>query len=99
MWEFRGDNKIITARTVFNNDPTQWRITDNSTTLLLKSRWTNTLDEWSLRSDDYGDFRLYTKWKNDPREWIIEDELDTAIPLPMKMAALFLVVFHNAPKK
>ncbi len=98
QWEVRGDNKIITARTIFNDDPTQWRITDDRITLTLTARRTSRLEEWSLRTDDYGQFQIYTAWEGDPREWVIEDYLDESISLPMKMALVFMAVMPSLPK-
>ena len=98
-WEIRGDNKVVTARTLWNNNFREWRITDNNRQLTLKSRYGNLLEEWVLRSTDYGHFEMATSWEGDPRDWIIIDELDEQISLPMKMALVFVVVYHSSPKQ
>ena len=47
QWELRSyTGNIVTIRTMWANDLTEWRVTDNSVTLNLKSRWKNQLDEW-----------------------------------------------------
>jgi len=97
-WEIRGNNDIITARTIYNDDPSQWRITDDRITLQLHARWSNQLEEWSLRTNDYGTFAIYTTWEGDPRDWTVEDSLDNSIGLPMKMALVFVAIFPNIPK-
>ena len=98
-WEIRGTNKVVTARTLWNNDFREWRITDNARQLTLKTRYGNLSEEWVLRSSNYGHFEMITSWEGDPRDWIIVDELDEQISLPMKMALVFVVVFHSSPKE
>jgi len=98
-WEIRGDNQIVTARTVFANDFRQWRITDNSTRLTLQSKYGNRWDEWAIKEVTYGNFQIYTNWEGDPREWIIVDEFEDEISFPMKMAIVFIAVFHSSPKE
>ena len=100
QWELRTyDGSIITMRAAWANDLTEWRITDNTTTLLFRSRWTNQYDDWGLKDQKYGQFHLYTLRSRDPREWAIEDSLDATISLPIKMAMVFLAVFHASPKQ
>lgn len=97
-WEFRGNNEIVTARTLWNNNLLEWRITTRSGQYTLKSRYGNLLDEWQLRNSKNGTFRMYTNWEGDPRDWIIIDELDEAISLTTKIAMMFIVVYHSSPK-
>lgn len=97
-WEIRGDNRIITARTLYRGDPMEWRITDNTNQLTLNNRYGNTSDHWTIRDSDHGYFSVYTAWEGDPRDWIIEDELGPAIDLPMKMALVFIAIYHSIPK-
>lgn len=97
-WEISGGSELITARTLWKDNPTEWRITNNSQTITLKSRWSNNFSEWQLKSDRYGSFRIFQDWEGDPREWIVEDDLDEDISLHMKIAILFLVTFHSSPK-
>jgi hypothetical protein len=99
QWELRSFNgNIITMRTAWPKDLTEWRITDNSITLVLKTRYTNQLDDWSLRDQTHGSFRIYTQQRMDPRDWIIDDRLDASVSGSMKMALLFLAVYHGSPK-
>lgn len=99
QWELRGNNQVITARTVYSRDFREWRITDNDISVTLRSRWTNTFDEWSIKeSDRYGEFKIMTSWEGDPREWVIIDEFDESISLPMKMCIVFLAVYHSVPR-
>ena len=99
QWEIRGNGEIITARMLWKNDVREWRITNNTKSITLKSKWGNNLNEWLLKEDKYGYFEIYTEWENDPREWVIVDELDEDISLPMKMAFIFIAIYHSSPKE
>lgn len=99
QWELRtyaGD--IVTMRTAWPGDLKEWRVTDNSMALTLRSRWTNQLDEWLVDDHARGRFYLYTYYQRDPRDWVIEDNLTEDVSPAMKMAFIFLTVFHGSPK-
>jgi len=98
QWEFRGNNEIVTARTLWNNNLLEWRITSKLGQFTLKSRYGNVQDEWALRNSKVGEFRMYTNWEGDPREWVIVDELDEEISMTTKIAMLFIVIYHSSPK-
>lgn len=99
QWELRTyTGAIVTMRTAWPNDNTQWRVTDNTVTLLLKSRWTNQLDEWLVQDATHGKFYLYTLNRQDPRDWAIEDGLDATVSDAMKLAMVFLTVFQSTPR-
>ena len=98
-WELRGGNQIITARTIYRDDFTEWRITDNTKTLILKTRFGNNGNEWILEGKGYGFMEIFTEWENDPRDWLIVDELSEEIDLPMKMGAIFLAIYQSSPKQ
>lgn len=95
QWEVRDyEHNIITCRTKWNNDFTEWRITDNNITLTLKTRRNNNGNEWIVMEKEYGSFELYTNYNNDPRDWVIVDELDEQISLSMKMALVFIPILQ-----
>lgn len=100
QWELRTyTGAVITMRTAWPNDNTEWRVTDNSVTLLLKSRWGNQLDEWLVDDSVHGKFYIYTLNRQDPRDWAIQDGLDATISTPMKLAMVFLTVFQSMPRR
>ncbi len=98
QWEVSGENELITMRTLFKDDPSEWRITNDSETITLKSRWRNNFNEWQLKHGKYGEFNIISQWEGDPREWIIEDDLDDEISANMKVAIMFIVTYHSSPK-
>ena len=98
QWEVRGDNKTISVQMMWSNDPREWRITDNKFSLELRCKFAGNFNEWVVDDSKRGYFHVYTRYENDPRDWIIEDELDPSVSLPMKMSLLFLVLFNSVPK-
>lgn len=98
QWEVRGDNEIITIQTVWNNDFREWRISDGRNQLKLKRKYNNVIDEWEVDSKEHGFFEMFTQWDGDPREWNITDELDEGLVFPMKMAIIFVVMYHSLPR-
>ena len=100
QWELRTfDNEVVTMRASWNGDPTEWRVTNNAIALKLGSRWKNQFDEWLVDDPTYGQFYLYTFVEQDPRDWAIQDDLSDDITPAMKMALVFLTVFHSTPKQ
>ena len=99
-WELRTyDGDVVTMRAAWANDPSQWRITNNSNTLTLRSRWTNQIDEWYVDDRTYGRLGIHTFRRGDPRDWAVEDELTDDISPAMKLAMVFVVIFHSVPKQ
>lgn len=99
-WELRTfDGTAVTMRTLWGKDLREWRITDNDISLELRPRWGNQYDEWVVDDRKHGSFKLYTRQRNDPRDWDIEDGLGPAVSTPIKLALMFLGVYHGSPKQ
>lgn len=99
QWELRTyEGDVVTMRIAWPGDFTEWRVTDNSVTLNLKSRWTNQYDEWQVQDPNRGKFYMYTQRSQDPRDWVIEDGLDETVSDPMRLALIFLTVYNASPK-
>lgn len=99
QWELRtytGD--VVTMRASWSNDFSEWRLTNNSFSLTLGSRWKNRLDEWLTDDPNRGKFYIYTLREQDPRDWAVEDNLSEEVNEPMKMALIFLAIYHSTPK-
>lgn len=100
LWELRDfDGTIITMKASWPNDPTEWRVTDNSNTLNWKSKWKNQLNEWLVEDRRHGNYYVYALNEFDPRDWAVDDELNEEISAPMRMAMVFLTVYHSTPKQ
>ena len=96
-WELRGNGTIVTARALWRNDPREWRLSDGTHQLTFRTRYNNRWDEWELRDRKLGDFRIYTSYENDIREWVIEDDLDEAVPFGMRLLLVYIAVYHSLP--
>lgn len=100
QWELRTyEGDVVTMRASWANDLSEWRVTDNTITLQLHSRWKTQLDEWLVDDSEHGRFYLYTLREGDPRDWAVEDKLDESAGDPIKMALIFLAIFHSTPKQ
>jgi hypothetical protein len=97
-WETRGENKIISAETIFMGDKRQWRVTNNNFSLELTCTDYQNYEQWSVDDSKRGKLTIYTERQRDPRDWIIEDELDPSVSLPMKMTLVFLAILNTVPK-
>ena len=99
QWELRTySGAVVTMRASWSNDLSEWRVTDNAISISLRSRWTSQYDEWLVQDPTRGTFYLYTLVEGDPRDWKIEDNFDETLSQPMKMAMIFLTVFHSTPR-
>lgn len=98
-WEVRGNNRIVTARTVWVNDFREWRILDGDRRLTIKTKWANLWDEWEIRDTRYGNFYMYTNFERDPRDWVIIDEMDREVSFEAKMMMMFIALFNSAPRR
>ena len=98
QWELRCQGQVITIRTVWKDDPTRWRITDNTNSYTVISKWHNLPHEWKLQETQLGSFEIYMTHEPDPRDWDIHDTLPEEVTLPIKMAMIFIAVYHSTPK-
>lgn len=97
-WELRGGNQIISMRTRWLNDSREWRI-DATQQFIIKSRYGNIRDEWTIEESSHGAFEVLTAWEGDPREWVIADDLSPAVSIHTKIALVFAVLFNSIPKR
>ncbi len=98
-WEVRGDNQIVTVRSLWNNDFREWRVEGDGVRITVFSRYGNVADYWSIREEQYGFFEMYSTFEGDPRDWVIVDELDASVSLPVKIGLVFAVLFSSTPKQ
>jgi hypothetical protein len=99
-WELRTfDGDIVTMKTIWTSDVSQWRITNGDISLDFRSRYTSDFGEWNVMDKKYGSFRVAVQYTNDPRDWVITDQLNEEIPVSLKVAMIFVVIYHSSPKK
>jgi len=100
QWELRTfDGSIITMKTVWRDDFTEWRVTDGTVSLDFKSRYTSDLGEWFAKDREGNRFAVTVTYPNDPRDWTITDELPESVSAEMKLAMVFVVLYHATPHR
>ena len=100
FWELRDfDGTIVSMRVSWKNDLTEWRVTDNTITLNFRSRWKNQLNEWQVEDREHGNYYIWALNGMDPRDWGIDDQFYEEVPGPMRLALVFLAVYHSTPKQ
>lgn len=100
QWELRIGNEVVTIRQQWPNDLTEWRITDNSTTIDFKAPDRSDPFNWQLKqSDRYGKFHMYSEYEGDLRDWVILDELDPSFNFAIKMAMVFVPIIPALPRE
>ncbi len=98
-WEIRSsEGDIVSAKTLWNNNFREWRISNNDLQMNLVCRYNNSWDEWEVRGNS-GNMEIYSAFAGDPRDWVVIDELDNDVPAAMRMAILFIVLFQSSPKQ
>ena len=98
-WELIDGAYIVSIRNQWKGDLTIWKITCDEYTLRFESKYTNIADEWTLSTEKYGTFDIYTEYEGDPRDWIIEDGLQKDVPLALKMAMVFISIQYSVPHR
>jgi hypothetical protein len=99
-WELRTfDGDIVTMKTIWSGDFSQWRIANGDISLDFKSRYTSDFGEWNVTDKKHGSYKVAVQYANDPRDWVVTDELSAEIPVSLKAAMVFIVIYNSSPKK
>ena len=98
QWEVRVGNDVALVKQLWMNDLSQWRVSNDDIRLTFKTKWGNNPFEWQLRDNSKGSFKIYSQYENDPRDWVIIDELNDEVTLSMKVGMMFLAVYQAMPK-
>ncbi len=96
-WDLRGENKIITISTTWNNHFDDWLITENNISLKLRKETNSNGFLWIIEDKKLGNFSMQTRNSRFPTDWNMLDELDEKITVSMKIAILFAVIFTDCP--
>lgn len=98
FWEFRSEGKTITARPIWTNDLSEWRLTDGSHIIKLKTKYRDQPYVWYSVGEEYGYIDVYMEYENEPGYWLVEDYLNEEISLLYRFAIIFISIFHSTPK-
>ncbi len=97
FWVIRCNGKIVNAKTIWRGDFTRWKLNDGDHQLNWRAKYANQRDEWELDEKDL-QFLMFMQWREDPREWVVVDELPEDISDAMKVAMIFLTLHFSAPR-
>ncbi|MEO1515968.1 MAG: hypothetical protein AAFV95_13180 [Bacteroidota bacterium] len=97
-WQIISGAETVTMRRLWKEDDREWRITDNTVSLTLRTRYGNDRNEWEVRETTYGTFQMRTSYREDPRDWMVDDFLNEEVSITMRMALVFLVTYNSVPK-
>ncbi len=98
-WELRFNGRIIVARPRWPGDAREWRVEGSDYTLYFGRTYGNIYDSWTTTDDRYGSFQIRMEWQNDPRDWVINDQLQEEIDLEASIFLAFLAMFYSSPKQ
>ena len=98
LWEIDCLGVRAVARTTWRGEFRQWKINDGVHQFNWQSRYGNVFNEWMVGSERNGWFSVYAYWEDDPREWVIVDELDEEVSLALRLAMVFITLHHSTPK-
>ena len=98
LWEIHCNGVVVNAKTTWPNEFNRWKLTDGKNQINWGTRYVNIRDDWRTDDRDDEDFRVYTYWEGDPREWVVEDNLPTEVSDAMRIAMIFLALHFSTPK-
>lgn len=94
-WEVRGENRIATARSLWRDRPSEWRLSlPGGKAAAWRSRYANPLDNWGLYDLPDAAFQVYAAYEGDPRVWLVVDEWPEG-RLPEKILLITLSVVYG----
>lgn len=95
-WELRDENSIIYMNQVHRGDVNRWEIREGVKRLYVVTRFYNNANEWILpRSENW---IMSTEYKNDTRDWLIDDFLEESYSPSFKLAMIFISLWQSIPK-
>ena len=98
LWEIHCNGVVVNAKTTWPNEFNRWKLTDGKNQINWGTRYVNIRDDWRTDDRDDEDFRVYTYWEGDPREWVVEDNLPAEVSDAMRIAMIFLALHFSTPK-
>jgi len=98
-WELRTeDGAVVSIKTKWRNDFTEWVIEMEDLKINWISEYRANMSSWYFESDELGYLNMYTAFRGDPRDWLIEDHA-LEMPDEIKMAAIFISIYLTNPKQ
>jgi len=97
-WELRSETgQIVSIKTKWRNDYTEWVIKSDQHEIRWISEFERDLSSWFFEHKTLGHMSMYTEFRGDPRDWVIED-FSEKISDEIKLAAIFITTYLTNPK-
>lgn len=97
QWDLIMGSKRVTARTRWPGDLSEWRIQYDGETIIWRPIDRMRPDIWETENLKRVPFRMYTLYEDDPRDWVIEEELREDV-FPLRLMLIMLAVYHTMPR-
>lgn len=96
LWEIKCDGYVVNAKTVWPGEFNRWKLNDGEHQFSWGTKYFNMRDEWSTGKG--GEFKVYTYWEGDPREWVVVDNMPQDVSMAMRIAMIFLSLHFSTPR-
>lgn len=98
-WEVYAEGETVVINRVWPGDNREWKLTSGKLRKTIRTRYGTSADEWRLSNEKDGFFDIFTEWEGDPRDWIIEENLNEDYSNTFKVALAFIAIYNSMPKQ
>lgn len=98
LWEIRCGDYTVNARTTWPNVFNRWKLNDGKNQFNWGTKYANQHDEWMTDSGQNDLFKVNAYWTDDPRDWVVTDNLPEDVSNAMKLAMIFIAIHFSTPK-
>ena len=91
------DGPRIIAKTIWQNDFSEWKITQGNKIYRFKSKYPSQRFEWELSKGKQDEFYIYMINEADPRDWSVEDYIEDG-SLDLSIAMSFVAIYNSLPR-
>ena len=97
QWELNSYEELVVFNPKWRNDLNEWVVKNDQEVFTFKTKIRNNPTIWTCEVSN-GYFEIFTSSSSDPREWIIEDYLPEEVKTEIKLALIFISLYHSFPK-
>ena len=98
LWEIRCGDYTLNARTTWPDVFNHWKLNDGKHQYNWGTKYANQRDEWFAGTGNDDDFKVSMYWTDDPRDWVVTDNLPEDVSTAMKLGMIFLAIHFSTPK-
>ena len=98
LWEIRCGDYTVNARTTWPDVFNHWKLNDGKHQYNWGTKYANQRDEWLLGTGSDDLFKVSMYWTDDPRDWVVTDNLPEDVSMAMRLSMIFLAIHFSTPK-